>query len=164
MLGRPVIRANSRHSGLMGGNDSVLAGLKDVMYGDDVLKYRAYLDISHPMENGIINNWDDMTLLWEHTFRERLNIDPRGQKILLTEPPLNPKRNREKMVATMFEHFGFESVYVGVQAVLTLYAQGTRRIHLVVLTVEDCKAALSSTLATASLTSCPCTMAMRCRT
>lgn len=94
------------------------------MYGEDVLKYRAYLDVSHPMENGVIQNWDDMELLWEHTFKNCLNINPAEHKILLTEPPLNPKRNRERMVATMFEKFGFEGVYVGVQAVLTLYAQG----------------------------------------
>jgi actin-related protein 2 len=94
------------------------------MYGDDVLKYRSYLDVSHPMENGIIQNWDDMELLWEHTFKECLSVNPKEHKILLTEPPLNPKKNREKMVATMFEHFEFEGVYVGVQAVLTLYAQG----------------------------------------
>lgn len=94
------------------------------MFGDDVLKYRAHLDVSHPMENGIIQNWDDMELLWQHTFTDCLNITPNEHKILLTEPPLNPKKNRERMVATMFENFGFQGVYVGVQAVLTLYAQG----------------------------------------
>lgn len=97
------------------------------MYGDEVLQYRAYLDVSHPMENGVIQNWDDMELLWEHTFRERLGVNPQEHKILLTEPPLNPKKNRERMVEMMFEHFGFQGVYVGVQAVLTLYAQGKRR-------------------------------------
>lgn len=94
------------------------------MYGDEVLQYRAYLDVSHPMENGVIQNWDDMELLWEHTFRERLGVNPQEHKILLTEPPLNPKKNRERMVEMMFERFSFQGVYVGVQAVLTLYAQG----------------------------------------
>lgn len=45
-------------------------------------------------------------------------------QVLLTEPPMNPKRNREKMITTMFEKYGFEGVYIAVQAVLTLYAQG----------------------------------------
>lgn len=124
VLGRPIIRANNRRTSMVGASESVLSALKDVMYGDDVLKYRSYLEISHPMENGIIQNWDDMELLWEHTFKERLNIEPSEHKILLTEPPLNPKKNRERMVATMFDKFGFEAVWVGVQAVLTLYAQG----------------------------------------
>jgi actin-related protein 2 len=42
----------------------------------------------------------------------------------LTEPPLNPAANREKMIETMFETYGFQGVYVAIQAVLTLYAQG----------------------------------------
>lgn len=62
--------------------------------------------------------------MWNYTFDEKLRIDPRGRKILLTEPPMNPKRNREEMCQIMFEEYGFEGVYVAIQAVLTLYAQG----------------------------------------
>ncbi len=43
---------------------------------------------------------------------------------MLTEPPFNPKSNREFMVRTMFERYNFRAVTVQVQAVLTLYAQG----------------------------------------
>jgi actin-related protein 2 len=76
------------------------------------------------MENGIVRNWEDMQHLWDYTFREKLGIDPKECKVLLTEPPMNPKKNRERMVEVMFEKYGFEAVYVAVQAVLTLYAQG----------------------------------------
>ena len=51
-------------------------------------------------------------------------IDPQSSKILLTEAPMNPQKNRETMVQTMFETYGFQSVHVAVQAVLVLYAQG----------------------------------------
>ncbi len=40
------------------------------------------------------------------------------------DPPLNPSKNRERMVATMFETYGFAGAFIQVQAVLTLYAQG----------------------------------------
>jgi actin-related protein 2 len=43
---------------------------------------------------------------------------------MLTEAVMNPQANRKKMVETMFEKYGFQSCYVAVQAVLTLYAQG----------------------------------------
>lgn len=76
------------------------------------------------MENGIIRNWEDMTHLWDYTFYEALKTDPRGQKILLTEPPMNPTSNRQKMCEVMFERYEFEGVYVAIQAVLSLYAQG----------------------------------------
>lgn len=45
-------------------------------------------------------------------------------KILLTEPPMNPTKNREKITEVMFEKYQFHSIYVAIQAVLTLYAQG----------------------------------------
>lgn len=37
---------------------------------------------------------------------------------------MNPKKNREEMCRIMFEEYGFDGVYVAIQAVLTLYAQG----------------------------------------
>lgn len=101
--------------------------LGDVVVGQRASDHRALLDIAYPMENGIIRNWDDMTRLWEHTFQDELGLaDTRDCKILLTEPPLNPKANRERMCEVMFERFGFDGVHVAVQAVLTLYAQGAR--------------------------------------
>lgn len=76
-----------------------------------------------PVLLGIIRNWTDMEYVWDYTF-ERLKTNPKGQKILLTEAPMNPKQNREKMVQVMFEKYGFDSVYIAIQAVLVLYAQG----------------------------------------
>ncbi len=37
---------------------------------------------------------------------------------------MNPMKNREKMVEEMFEEYEFAGVYIAIQAVLTLYAQG----------------------------------------
>jgi actin-related protein 2 len=34
---------------------------------------------------------------------DRLGVDTRECKILLTDPPLNPTKNRQRMVSTMFE-------------------------------------------------------------
>lgn len=95
------------------------------MVGDEAAELRSILQMSYPMENGIVKNWTDMRHLWDYTFNEKLKIDPRDSKIMLTEPPMNPKANREKMVECMFEEYGFQGVYVAIQAVLTLYAQGS---------------------------------------
>lgn len=50
-------------------------------------------------------------------------------KILLTEPPMNPTKNREKITEVMFEKYQFHGIYVAIQAVLTLYAQGEAPAH-----------------------------------
>lgn len=76
------------------------------------------------MENGIVKRWDDMEHLWNYTFNEKMKINTSGRKILLTEPPMNPLRNREQMCEVMFEKYDFGGVYVAIQAVLALYAQG----------------------------------------
>lgn len=94
------------------------------MCGDEAAAARTMLQISYPMENGIVKKWDDMEHLWDYTFYEKLKVDPQGQKILLTEPPMNPLKNREQMCQVMFEKYGFNGVYVAIQAVLALYAQG----------------------------------------
>ncbi|KRX58774.1 Actin-related protein 2 [Trichinella sp. T9] len=116
VVGRPTIRSKIKV------ND---VELQDVMIGSKCAAVRHMLDLSYPMDNGIVRNWDDMDLVWDYTFGpECLNLQPSECKLLLTEAPLNPIKNREKMFEVMFEKFGFHSVYVAVQAVLTLYAQG----------------------------------------
>lgn len=40
-----------------------------------------------------------MCHVWDYTFgKEKLDINPKECKILLTEPPMNPTKNREKMI------------------------------------------------------------------
>lgn len=122
MVGRPILRAASKIGDVE---------ISDLMVGDEASKVRQMLEISYPMENGIVSNWDDMVHLYDYTFGpKKMNVDTRGARIMLTEPPLNPKRNRERMIETMFERYGFHACYVAIQAVLTLYAQGKLKVFI----------------------------------
>merc|ERR1712072_492011 len=94
------------------------------MVGDEAEAARSNLEVTYPIDNGKITNWEDMEKVWDCAFYEKLKVDPKQSKILLTEAPMNPRENREKMVQTMFETYGFAHLHVDVQAVLVLYSQG----------------------------------------
>ena len=68
------------------------------MVGDEASQLRSMLEVNYPMENGIVRNWEDMKSVWDYTFKDKLQVDPKQCKVMLTEPPMNPMKNREKMV------------------------------------------------------------------
>jgi actin-related protein len=115
----PSIVGRPKHESTMAG-----MGEKSEYIGDEAQAKRGILLLKYPIEHGIITNWDDMEKIWAHTYNNELRVDPGEQGTLLTEAPMNPKANREKMTTIMFETFAVPQMYVAIQAVLSLYASG----------------------------------------
>lgn len=113
IVGRPRV-ANVMH----GSEDS------EVYIGQDAQKKRGILKVTYPVDHGIVQDWDDMELIWHHTFFNELRVEPSEHPILLTEAAMNPKANRERMTQIIFDTFRAPAMYVAIQAVLSLYASG----------------------------------------
>lgn len=107
-------------------NPSIMQGTeaKDFFVGQQAEEKRGILILKYPIEHGIVDDWDDMEKIWDHTFTNELRVVPSEHNVMLTEAPMNPKLNREKMTQIMFDTFNVPGLYIAIQAVLSLYSAG----------------------------------------
>ena len=92
--------------------------------GTKAIEERENLYLTSPIENGIINNWDDMEKIWNYCFEKELKCSPKEHRLMLTEAALNEKETGEKMAQIMYEKFEVPALHIGNQAALSLYCYG----------------------------------------
>ena len=117
LIGRPMLRYAEKLEEIE---------LKPIMIGDEVVPVRSLLELTYPMKEGIIENKDDMALLWDYCVKEKLGLkgDLKDRKFLLTEAPSNPNENKMKMGEILFEKLGVGYFNIEPQAKLTLFCEG----------------------------------------
>jgi len=92
--------------------------------GQEAMELKGVMLLQFPISHGQITDWPAMERIWHYTFYSDLRVDPSEHPVLLTEAPLNPRNNREKMAEIMFETFNVPALYIATQAVLSLYSSG----------------------------------------
>ena len=92
--------------------------------GGESLKRRDLFDVKFPIQRGIIKDWENMEKIWHFAYYDELKVPPENHPVLLTEPILNPKVNREKIAQVMFETFNVPATYISLQPHLSLIAAG----------------------------------------
>lgn len=114
----PACVGRPKHS-KVGGDDS-----EDFFLGNAAIEKRGVLTITQPVEHGIVHDWNEMEMIWRHTFFNELRVNPEEHAVLVTEAPFNPKKNRERMIEVLFEKFDCPACFIAIQAVMSLYSSG----------------------------------------
>lgn len=96
----------------------------DKFIGRRAQELRGLLRMHYPMAHGIVEDWEDMELIWNHIYADELKTLSEEHPVLLTEAPLNPRANRERAAEIFFETFNVPAMYVSIQAILSLYSSG----------------------------------------
>ena len=65
ICGRPLLRYEEQIEGVQ---------LKPLMIGDEAAPLRSMLELSCPVDNGIVRDWDDMKNIWEYAFYKKVLI------------------------------------------------------------------------------------------
>lgn len=105
--------------------------------GDQALQRRGIYKTDYPIKQGIVNNWDDMKVLWNHTIYKELAVSPEEHSFLLSDSPSSPKSNRVKMSEIMFENIHTPYLYIANEAVLALYASSPKLSGIVINSGHD---------------------------
>lgn len=95
--------------------------------GKKLDEHRGSFFLEYPMDKGHVvdKGWDAMEALWEHIYsKPNINVKAEDHPVLMTEAPLNPCHNRDKVAEIFFETFRAPALFFAPPAVLSLYSSG----------------------------------------
>jgi actin len=94
-------------------------------FGMDAYANRDDYELYHPIQRGIVVDYDKMELILDNIFDEKLKLQSREMNVLLTDCPLSTKDHKMKIAERMFEKFKVKSLAIQNTAVLSLFSTGT---------------------------------------
>jgi len=113
MLGKP------KSKGALVGMDQ-----KEWYIGNEVVAKKQFLNVEYPVEQGRIQDMEKMRQIFLHLMNDVMQCTLEEHKVIVTEPPNNDPKIREQLIDLMFTEFRVPKLYIGNQAVLSLFADG----------------------------------------
>lgn len=98
--------------------------LRNYVVGDALHALSGVLSLHSPLDRGIVTDWAAAEQLWRHVTHDTLSVAPGEHPYLITEAPLNPRVNREKLAQFFFESLSAPAVHIALPPVLALFASG----------------------------------------
>lgn len=91
----------------------------------DAYAHRDDHELIHPIQRGIVQDWDRMRDLLSHIFYTELQCDPKYATVLMTDSPMSRKEDKQHLAQIMFDEFRFRAFALQNTAVLSLFSNGT---------------------------------------
>ncbi|KAI5640927.1 actin domain-containing protein [Phthorimaea operculella] len=113
----PTAVGRFRHQGC-------IDGFPDMFFGQEAIANRGTCNLTWPVEEGLIKNWDEMERIWFSIFYKSLLVPSEKCRVLHSVHPLVPQRDRERMAEIFFESFAVSGLNLVKSPILTLHASG----------------------------------------
>ena len=97
---------------------------REQLVGDNCSPYLGIVKLRYPIQHGSFTNEQDISLIFNHIFT-KLGLESEeipNHPLLITEPILNPRNNREKISEILFEKYGVSNLVFANQPSLSLFS------------------------------------------
>lgn len=105
--------------------------LKDLYYGKEALKNVYRVRLRHPVERGIVRDWDDFSSIVQYLLYDEFKVSAELCHLTFAEPVFPTREHREKLVQTLFETFNVQQVKLS-NAMLNILNSSKRTTGVVV--------------------------------
>merc|ERR1712215_354680 len=99
-------------------------GLKDTYVGSQAQALRGILSISHPIRQGVVQDWDDLEAIWTHMLKAELKTEASNQPVIITQAPLASEQEEAKMAEILIEKLEVPAMFIANKSVMSLYGGG----------------------------------------
>ena len=112
----------SKYKKVLHSYDHENININEQYIGDDCDNFLGIIKLRYPVNRGVFEKEEDIRSLFNHIFKKLgLNSEEiKEHPVLITEPVLNPKSNREKISQILLDKLGIPAIFFASQPILSL--------------------------------------------